>query len=188
MRYNELFTASSGIFSNVFAVDFAAGYSAIFGETDPSTLDAFTYLQYGNRVLLDMVDDTNYKTFVRSVIAVYVDDWEKQAAAMLAEYNITNPTTSTTTRTESSTLNETNTGTDKGAEKAFNDTSFVDNKQTTNDDERSQKEERTITETAKGVGSKSITDEVQKELNLRRVNWRKSIIFALVKDITNSIY
>jgi hypothetical protein len=34
----------------------------------------------------------------------------------------------------------------------------------------------------------SVSGEIAKELQLRRDNWRKNIIFALVREITTSIY
>ena len=108
---------------------------------------------------------------------------------MLADYDVLTPVTGEIERTETVTLQESTDNTETGANVAFNDTDFSDSDRKTAQDERNRTESRKTTETSKGTGaSKSISSEIEKELQLRRDNWRKNIIFALVREITTSIY
>lgn len=184
MKYSELFTKDNGIFATVFKTEYPTEYAAIFGDTDPSKLDAYALLMYGGKTVVNNASDV-----VSAVIAVNVQGWEREAAAMLADYDVLTPVTGQVERTETVTLQESTDNTETGANKAFNDTDFSDSDRKTANDERNRTEERQTTETSKGTGaSKSISTEIAKELQLRRDNWRKNIIFALVRELTTSIY
>lgn len=188
MTYSELFLGR-GIFSTVFQTDYPTQYADIFGDTQASTLDAYAVLHFGTREVLLSITEDNYKDIVSSVIAVNVDSWVRQAKAMKADYDVTNPTTQDRTVTEKTTTNETGNGTDTNSDIAFNDTDFSDRDKTTKQDETNRTEEKTTTENVSGVGAgKSIPAEVQKELLLRRDIWEKNIIFALVNELTLDIY
>lgn len=186
MKYSELFTKGNGIFETVFKTEYPTEYAAIFGDTDPTRLDAYALLMYGGKTVA--ISD-NASDIVSAVIAVNVQGWEREAAAMLADYDVLTPVTGSVERTETVTLQESTDNTETGANKAFNDTGFSDSDRKTANDERNRTEERQTTETSKGTGaSKSISTEIAKELQLRRDNWRKNIIFALVRELTTSIY
>ena len=108
---------------------------------------------------------------------------------MLAEYDVLTPVTGQIERTETVTLQESTDNTETDANKAFNDTEFSDSDRKTANDARNRTESRKTTENSKGMGAnKSFSTEIEKELRLRRDNWKKSIIFALVNEITTSIY
>jgi hypothetical protein len=185
MKYSELFTKDNGIFATVFKTEYPTEYAAIFGDTDPSKLDAYALLMYGGKTVVNSITSD----VVSAVIAVNVQGWEREAAAMLADYDVLTPVTGQVERTETVTLQESTDNTETGANKAFNDTDFSDSDRKTANDERNRTEERQTTETSKGTGaSKSISTEIAKELQLRRDNWRKNIIFALVRELTTSIY
>ena len=47
MKYSELFTKGNGIFATVFKTEYPTEYAAIFGDTDPTKLDAYALLMYG---------------------------------------------------------------------------------------------------------------------------------------------
>lgn len=189
MKYSELFTKGNGIFQTVFKTEYPTEYAAIFGDTDPTKLDAYALLMYGGKTVVSSITSDNASDVVSAVIAVNVHGWEREAAAMLADYDVLTPVTGQVERTETVTLQESTDNTETGANKAFNDTDFSDSDRKTANDERNRTEERQTTETSKGTGaSKSISTEIAKELQLRRDNWRKNIIFALVSEITTSIY
>lgn len=189
MKYSELFTKGNGIFATVFKTGYPTGYAAIFGDTDPDKLDAYALLVYGGKTVADSITGDNASDVVSAVIAVNVQGWEREAAAMLADYDVLTPVTGQVERTETVTLQESADNTETGANKAFNDTVFSDSDRKTASDERNRTESRKTTETSKGTGAgKSISTEIAKELQLRRDNWRKNIIFALVRELTTSIY
>ena len=191
MKYRELFTNDNGIFAfaTIFKNEYPTEYAAIFGDTEPSKLDAYALLMYGDKTVVSSITSDNASDVVSAVIAINVQGWEREAAAMLADYDVLTPVTGQFERTETVTLQESTDNTETGANKAFNDTDFSDSDRKTANDERNRTEERQTTETSKGTGaSKSISTEIAKEMQLRRDNWRKSIIFALVSEITTSIY
>lgn len=189
MKYSELFTKGGGIFATVFKTEYPTEYAAIFGDTDPTKLDAYALLMYGGKTVVSSITSDNASDVVSAVIAVNVQGWEREAEAMLADYDVLTPVTGQIERTETVTLQESTDNTETGANKAFNDTDFSDSDRKTANDERNRTEERQTTETSKGTGaSKSISSEIAKELQLRRDNWRKNIIFALVRELTTSIY
>lgn len=189
MKYSELFTKGNGIFATVFKTGYPTEYAAIFGDTDPTRLDAYALMMYGGKTVASSMTGDNASDVVSAVIAVNVQGWEREAAAMSADYDVLTPVTGQVERTETVTLQESTDNTETGANKAFNDTGFSDSDRKTANDERNRTEERQTTETSKGTGaSKSISTEIAKELQLRRDNWRKKIIFALVRELTTSIY
>ena len=189
MKYRELFKTGNGIFKAVFYEEYPTEYAAIFGNIEPTKLDAYTLLRFGEKTIVNSINEENAKDVVSAVIAINLQGWEREAATMLAEYDVLTPLTGEVERTETVTLQESKDNTETGANKAFNDTEFSDSDQKTANDERTKTESRKTTETSKGIGgSKSIATEIAKEMQLRRDNWRKNIIFALVGELTNSIY
>ena len=189
MKYKDLFGTGNGIFATVFNAEYPADYTAIFGDTTPAQADIFALLNYGEKTVCASITPDNAKDVVSAVIAINVQGWKRQAQAMLADYDVLTPVTGQVERTETVTLQESTDNTETGANKAFNDTDFSDSDRKTANDERNRTEERQTTETSKGTGaSKSISSEIAKELQLRRDNWRKNIIFALVRELTTSIY
>lgn len=189
MKYSELFTTGNEIFATVFKTDYPTEYAAIFGDIDPTKLDAYALLMYGGKTIVSSITSDNVKDVVSAVIAINVQGWEREAAAMLAYYDVPTPVISQIERTETVTLQEGMNNTETGANKAFNDTDFSDSNLKTVSDEKNRTESRKTTEMSTGTGAnKSISSEIAKELQLRRDNWRKNIIFALVREITMSIY
>ena len=52
MKYSELFTKGNGIFATVFKTEYPTEYAAIFGDTDPTKLDAYALLQFGGKTVV----------------------------------------------------------------------------------------------------------------------------------------
>ena len=189
MKINELLTTGNGIFNAVFKPDFAAAYTTIFGDNDPEILDTFVSLTYGQRTVQYAVTPANYKSFLHGVIALHVNEWTRQAKALALEYDILQPTATTTTRDETTTAKETNGGTSVNASVPYQSNGFVDTDKTTTDGDTARDETHKTTETTTGLGvGKSFADEIKKEVRLRETEWKKSIIFAIVNEITLSIY
>lgn len=124
MKYSELFTKGNGIFATVFKTEYPTEYTAIFGDTDPTKLDAYALLMYGGKTLASSITGDNARDVVSAVIAVNVQGWEREAEAMLADYDVLTPVTGQVERTETLTLQESTDNTETGANKAFNDTDF----------------------------------------------------------------
>lgn len=180
-----------GIFHDVFQPTFADDYKVIFGNTIPQTLDVVVSLCYGDKPVttkvLEMSTD-DFKQAVQGIIALNVDGWKRAAKTMVADYDAVKPVIRETTRKETGDENETNNDVTTGSQKAFNDTEFSDDTKDTANNTRERKSNNTVTETVTGTGSRNISDTVEKELQIRLDNWRKSIIFAIVREITKDIY
>lgn len=149
MKYSELFTTGNGIFATVFKTEYLTEYAAIFGDTDPTKLDAYALMMYGGKTVVSSITSDNASDVVSAVIAVNVQGWEREAAAMLADYDVLTPVTGQIERTETVTLQESTDNTETGANKAFNDTDFSDSDRKTANDERNRTESRKTTETSK---------------------------------------
>lgn len=124
MKYSELFTKGNGIFATVFKTEYPTEYAAIFGDTAPEKLDAYALLMYGGKTVVSSITSDNASDVVSAVIAVNVQGWEREAAAMLADYDVLTPVTGEIERMETVTLQESTDNTETGANKAFNDTDF----------------------------------------------------------------
>ena len=188
MKFKDLFTPDRAIFATIFQPNFAEQYTAIFGETVPQVYDVLTALHCGEKELLTTVTPDTYKDIVNAVITVNVTDWVKAAKAMQAEYEALNPTQRETTRSEKVTENEIGTDVNTDSRKAFNDTDFSPDIKGTADTTKNRDTDITTIETVSGIGSTSATEIIRKEFALRLDKWRESLIFALVNEITLSIY
>ena len=188
MKLKELFTIGNGIFEKWFKPENPTEYAKIFGAVDPRKLDVYTLLNYGEKEVSPNINETNVSDIVGAVIALNVPVWLKQVKAMETEYSATNPVQSEHIVTETRELNEQGNGTNTGANKAFNETEFSDGERETTTDTTNRTETFTRKETVTGTGGKSLSDEIRKELSLRRENIKKSIIFAVVSELTLQIY
>ena len=75
MKYSELFTKGNGIFQTVFKTEYPTEYAAIFGDTDPTKLDAYALLMYGGKTVVSSITSDNASDVVSAVIAVNVQGW-----------------------------------------------------------------------------------------------------------------
>lgn len=189
MKYKELFTPDKGIFATIFKPNYPEQYRVIFGQTIPQVYDVLAVLQCGNKTLVEAVTPDTYNEIVTAVIAVNVDNWVKAANAMLAEYNALQPVKREVTRQTNGKDNETANDSTTDSRKAFNDTDFSPDSKGTAETEKTRVTEQTTVESVTGIGeAKETTDILRKEFAFRLDKWRESIIFAVVNEITISIY
>lgn len=189
MKYNELFTPDKGIFATIFKPNYPEQYGVIFGQTIPQTYDVLTSFKCGDKTLVNAVTIETYKDIVSAVIAVNVDNWVKAANIMLTEYNVLKPVKREITRQTTGNNNETSNDSKTDNSKAFNDTDFSPESKGTSESTKSHTNQQTVVESVVGIGeSKNTTDILQKEFDFKLEKWRESIIFAIVNEITISVY
>lgn len=177
-----------GLFTEVFKPNFTTEYTTIFGDMDSVGLDTLVILNCGEKEVLNTITQDNANIYVKNIITLSVANWVKVANAYNKQYDVLNPVQQQTTREENTTENANNSNTNVSSNKPYNTNDFVeyDKDSTTYDNTRTNNV--TSTQKVVGIGSKSPTDELQKEINFSLQNWRKSIIFAIINDITKSIY
>ena len=177
-----------GLFTYVFKPNFPTEYAAIFGDLDSVCLDTLVLLNYSERECINTITQANANEYIKNLIALNVNNWVRVASAYNTQYDVLNPVQQQTTREDKTTENANNNNTNVASNKPYNATDFVeyDKDSTTYDNTRTNNV--TITQKVVGLGSKSPTDELKKEIKFRLQNWRESIIFAIINDITKSIY
>ena len=189
MKYNELFTPDKGIFATIFKPNYPVQYGVIFGQTIPQTYDVLASFKCGDKTLLDAVTIDTYKDIVSAVIAMNVDNWVKAANVMLKDYDALKPIKHEVTRQTNGNNNETVNDSTTNNSKAFNDTEFSPDSKGTSESTKSYTNEQTVVESVTGIGeNKDTTDILQKEFAFRLEKWKESIIFAIVNEITLSVY
>lgn len=187
MTINELFTGDNLLMRDIFYKEHQADYTAIFGNQIPQTYDVVISLTWGDRVVSDKVTVDNCKDIVNAIINANVDGWKKAATTMQTEFDALNTVMRKTTTTGKGSENQTRNGNDIASIKAFNDTDFTpDNKSTSTDThERTTTNENEVTVT--GFDG-DVYSQLQKDFQFRLAKWKESIIFAIVNEITLSIY
>ena len=189
MKIIELYPdPKHGLFTDVFKPNFATEYAAIFGEMDSVGLDTLVLLNYSERECINTITKENANDYIKNIIAWSVGYWVRAASAYNAQYDVLNPVQQQTTREDNTTENSNNNNTNVASNKPYNATDFVeyDKDSTTYDNTRTNNV--TSTQKVVGLGNKSVTDELKKEIEFRLQDWRKSIIFAIINNITKSIY
>ena len=187
MTINELFTGDNLLMRDIFYKEHQADYTAIFGNQIPQTYDVVISLTWGDRVVSDKVTVDNCKDIVNAIINANVENWKQAAKTMQLKFDTLNPVRRKTTTTGTGSENQTRNGNDVASIKAFNDTDFTpDNKSTSTDtNERTTSNESEVTVT--GFDG-DIYSQLQKDFQFHLAKWKESIIFAIVKEITLSIY
>ena len=186
MKFKECFTGN-GIFQ-IFKTAFPLMFNELFNETAVSDLDNYTMLKYGGKECISGLTPETAETAVKSVIAIYSENWVKLKNAVSVEYDATINTTEQ--RTKTGTIERQNTGNETrlNAEKVFNDVDFTDNERTGTQNTANGKEIYDVTETFSGSGG-NIADNVRKEIYLRReFNLLVYISQEIVNEITLQIY
>lgn len=187
MTINELFTGDNLLMRDIFYNEHKEDYTAIFGNVLPQTYDVLISLKCGDKVVNNHITVDNCKDVVNAIIYANVDGWKKAATTMQTEFDALNPVMRKTTTTGKGSENQTRNGNDIASIKAFNDTDFTpDNKNTSTDtNERTTSNESEVTVT--GFDGDVYT-QLQKDFQFRLAKWKESIIFAIVNEITLSIY
>jgi hypothetical protein len=185
MKINELFTGENGLFEKIFKPLFPVLYKSIFGEDDPKLIDIDLRFKYGNRTLVDAVTTETATDIVKSIITVKFDEWQKQIQVFNQEYDVLNPVTSKKTETTNNTVDETGNNNTVDSSVTFNDGEFGNDTKQQRDSTGKRQETGTKTTVENGVPSSVPTSEIiQKEMILRKTNFKTQIITELRKEIS----
>jgi hypothetical protein len=189
MKLNELFTGENGLFEKIFKPLFPVLYKSIFGEDDPKSIDVDLRFKYGNRTLDDAVTDETATDIVKSIITEKFDEWQKQIQVFNNEYDVLNPVTSKTTETTNNTVDETGNNSTIDSSVTFNDGDFGNDTKLQRDSTGNRQETGTKTVVKNGVPSSvPISEIIQKEMSLRKTNFKTQVITELAKELTIDIY
>ena len=189
MKINELFTGENGLFEKIFAPLFPVLYKSIFEEDDPKLIDIDLRFKYGNRTLVDAVTTETATDIVKSIITVKFNEWQKQIQVFNNEYDVLNPVTSKETVTTSSTVDETGNNNTVDSSVTFNDGDFGNDTKQQRDSTGNRQETGTKTSSKSGIPSSIPTSEIiQKEMSLRKTNFKMQVITELAKELTIDIY
>lgn len=189
MKINELFTGENGLFEKIFAPLFPVLYKSIFGDDDPKVIDIDLRFKYGNRTLVDAVTNETATDIVKSIITVKFDEWQKQIQVFNNEYDVLNPITSKTTETTSNTVDETGNNSTVDSSVTFNNGDLVNDTKQQRDSTGNKQETGTKTVVKNGVPSSvPVSEIIQKEMSLRKTNFKTQVITELAKELTIDIY
>lgn len=189
MKINELFTGENGLFEKIFAPLFPVLYKSIFGEDDPKLIDIDLRFKYGNRTLVDAVTKETATDIVKSIITVKFDEWQKQIQVFNKEYDVLNPVTSKTTETTSNTVDETGNNNTVDSSVTFNNGDFGNDTKQQRESTGNRQETGTKTSVKNGLPSSvPVSEIIQKEMSLRKTNFKTQVITELAKELTIDIY
>ena len=189
MKINELFTTENGLFEKIFKPLFPVLYDSIFGTDDPKIIDIDFRLKYGNRTLCDAVTNETANNIVVSIITVKFDEWQKQIQVFNKEYDVLNPVTEKTTETVNNTVDETGNNNTVDSSVTFNNGDFGNDTKQQRDSTGNRQETGTKTVVKNGLPSSVPTSEIiQKEMSLRKTNFKLQVITELANELTVDIY
>ena len=189
MKINELFTGENGLFEKIFAPLFPVLYKSIFGDDDPKVIDIDLRFKYGNRTLDNAVTNETATDIVKSIITVKFDEWQKQINVFNNEYDPLNPVTEKLTETTNNTVDETGNNNTVDSSVTFNNGDFGNDTKQQRDSTGNRQETGTKTVVKNGVPSGVPTSEIiQKEMSLRKTNFKTQVITELAKELTIDIY
>ena len=189
MKINELFTGENGLFEKIFKPLFPVLYKSIFNEDDPVLIDIDLRFKYGNKTLINAVTPETASDIVKSIITVKFDEWQKQIQVFNTEYDPLNPVIEKLTETTNNTVDETGNNNTVDSSTTFNNGDFGNDTKQQRDSTGNRQETGTKTTVKNGVPSSvPVSEIVQKEINLRRTNFKTQVIAELVNELTIDIY
>ena len=189
MKINELFTVDNGLFETIFEPNFPVLYKSIFGEDKPNLIDIDLRFKYGNRELVDAITNETATDIIKGIITVKFDEWQRQVQVFNKEYDVLNPVTSKETVTENNAVNETGNNNTVDSSVTFNNGEFGNDTKQQRDSTGNRQETGTKTTIENGVPSSVPTSEIiQKEMSLRKTNFKTQVITELAKELTVDIY
>lgn len=189
MKINELFTGENGLFEKIFKPLFPVLYKSIFGEDDPKSIDIDLRFKYGNRTLVNAITSETATDIVKSIITVKFDEWQKQIQVFNNEYDPLNPVTEKLTETTNNTVDETGNNNTVDSSVTFNNGDFGNDTKQQRDSTGNRQETGTKTTVKNSLpNGVPVSEIVQKEINLRRTNFKTQIITELAKELTIDIY
>ena len=189
MKINELFTGENGLFEKIFKPLFPVLYKSIFNEDDPVLIDIDFRFKYGNRTLVNAVTPETANDIVKSIVAVKVDEWQKQIQVFNNEYDPLNPVTEKFTSTTNSTVDETGNNNTVDSSVTFNNGNFGNDTKQQRDSTGNRQETGTKTTVKNSLpNGVPVSEIIQKEMILRRTNFKTQVIAELAKELTIDIY
>ena len=189
MKINELFTGDNGLFEKIFKPLFPVLYDSIFGTDDPKVLDIDFRFKYGERTLVNAITNETANDIVKGIITVKFDEWQKQIQVFKKEYDVLDPVTEKTTETVNNTMDETGNNNSVNSSVTFNNGDFGNDTKLQRDSTGNRQETGTKTVVKNGVPSSVLTSEIiQKEMSLRKTNFKTQVITELAKELTVDIY
>lgn len=189
MKINELFTVDNGLFETIFEPNFPVLYKSIFGEDDPKLVDIDLRFKYGNRQLVDAVTKETATDILKGIITVKSDEWQKQIQVFNNEYDVLNPVIEKETVEQNNTVNETGDNNSVNSSVTFNNGDFGNDTKQQRNTTGTRQENANTTRNKYGVGSSvPVSEIIQKEINLRKTNFKTQVITELAKEISNDIY
>lgn len=189
MKINELFTGENGLFEKIFAPLFPVLYKSIFGDDDPKLIDIDLRFKYGNRTLVNAVTPETANDIVKGIITVKFDEWQKQIQVFNNEYDVLNPVIEKVEETKKNTVDETGNNNTVDSSVTFNNGDFGNDTKQQRDTTGNRQENGSTTSVKYGVGSSlPVSEIIQKEMNLRKTNFKTQVITELAKELTVDIY
>lgn len=189
MKINELFTTENGLFEKIFKPLFPALYESIFGNDDPKLIDIDLRFKYGNRILVDAVTNETANDIVKSIIMVKFDEWQKQIQVFNNEYDPLNPVTEKLTETTNNTVDEIGNNNTVDSSVTFNNGDFGNDTKQQRDSSGNRQESGTRTTVKNSLPNGiPISEIIQKEMSLRKTNFKMQVIAELAKELTIDIY
>ena len=189
MKIKEFFTVDNGLFETIFEPNFPVLYKSIFGEDKPDLIDIDLRFKYGNRELVDAITNETATDIIKGIITVKFDEWQKQIQVFNSEYDVLNPVTSKETVTENNTVDETGNNNTVDSSVTFNNADFGNDKKQQRDSTGNRQETGTKTVVKNSLsGGVPVSEIIQKEMSLRKTNFKTQVITELAKDLTIDIY
>ena len=188
MKFKELFTGTDGIFT-VFEQTFPDAFKKIFGEIAPRQLNTYVLGVCGNKVLCDYITADSWRSFVETTINMNLFNWERQTDAIKSEYNVALGDSVERKKTGTEGANNNETDTNLYAKKPFNNETFDDSERQARTKQRGEERTYNLTETeTKHLNGGYVTENVKREIAMRRLNLQRQIMLDIVNDITLSVY
>ena len=189
MKIKEFFAVDNGLFETIFEPNFPVLYKSIFGEDTPNLIDIDLRFKYGNRELVDAITNETATDIIKGIITVKFDEWQKQIQVFNNEYDPLNPVTEKLTETTNNTVDETGNNNTVDSSVTFNNGDFGNDTKQQRDSTGNRQEKGTKTTVKNSLPNGiPVSEIVQKEITLRRTNFKTQVITELAKEISLDIY
>lgn len=189
MKVKEIFDSANGIFEKIFKPNFPVLYTTVFGEDDPVLLDIQVRTKYGDKNLISAITNETATEIVKAIVTVKFDEWQKQVQVFNKEYDVLDPVTSKEVSNESYTSNETGSNNTVDSKTAFNDGNFNNESKQARDTTGNRQSTTKKESTKSGIsGSLPVSEVIQKEIDLRKQNFKVAVMAELINELTVDIY
>lgn len=189
MKIKEFFTVDNGLFETIFEPNFPTLYKSIFGEDTPNLIDIDLRFKYGNRELVDAITNETATDIIKGIITVKFDEWQKQIQVFNNEYDPLNPVTEKLTETTNNTVDETGNNNTVDSSVTFNNGDFGNDTKQQRDSIGNRQETGTKTTVKNSLpNGVPVSEIVQKEMNLRKTNFKTQVVTEIAKEISLDIY